>query len=113
MTPEKEKEIRELAKIDSFNGRINRELLAEIDRLREENRFFEETYHEATEIYKRQGLRDSLEYGAQLERVVLRFSGLLEAYDQSYNDDVIIRCEVSAGDMRSLKEALSKIRGEK
>jgi hypothetical protein len=39
-------------------------------------------------------------------KAIRRFEGLSDAVDPKYQDDVIIRCEVTAGDIRELMKCL-------
>jgi len=93
LTPERYKEIKSqhACTTSPEKGIIECELLAEIDRLRAKN--------------------NDLEYTELLERVLIRFAGLLNSLEDHYDDSVVIRCEVTAGDLRALEDTLVRIKG--
>lgn len=142
MTPEREKEIRAECRLYCSESGHNwpKELLAEIDRLREDiqglhaellgqehrlGTLYDIAMHErdqlseklqASELVRENTYKDLLELDREngIALIALNgFEGLVDALEDSYDDSTIIRCEVTAWDIRRLKEALAKIRGDK
>jgi hypothetical protein len=53
--------------------------------------------------------RDGSERSVKYERALMRFRGLKDAISDGMDDSVIIRCEVTVGDIRAMVNALGSL----